>query len=421
MWLGREGLDAVEADLLAKAGVDELALRVGEVDLAGNVPVVKLYPEASVGGELPVAIVVRLTSLRPKLDPNAAIPVWGVLQDSLGEARHPAGIVLDLPLVNESLAAFVANLAQVARVPVVPLVTSKQLRDPQVLRVIAAAGHCSVLAYGAVGRERSRAELSNLSLADQLAPLAATLVRPRIAFVLRPRTQPPLLRWTKDLDSLTDPMVAKMSTQSPLDRSFTFRRAVTWSGRPWKDGDTVALRWMDVSRLDAGLHEAETVAMPEVVGWDLVTLPPQGDAVGISREALLRYLRGEGPGFEPKVEVGRRGRTLRVTLSNPSPFGSAVSAYGSWVQVAVERGALVATDRGGFDRIMLGTLRSERSGQWQRLDGGAADAVRFYETYLAPEERVVTGTIRLPSSRSHLHVSWRILLSTGRELEGTVH
>ncbi len=422
VWLGKEGLDAAEADLLAKAGVDRVALRVGEVDLAGDVPVVKLYPEVPVGGELPVSIVVRVGLLRPKLDPNAAVPVWGVLRDSLGADRRPSGIILDITTVKEGFADFVANLARVSRVPVVPLITPTQLADPQVLAVVKAAGRCSLLACGAIGLEHRGATVPNLALAEQLVPLRGMRVRPRIALVLRPEIRPPLRGWGRDLDPLTNPLVADVSTQSELDRSFTFRKAVTWSGRTWRAGESVAVRWMDVSRLDAGLHEASTVLLPEIVGWDLVTLPPPGGALGISREALLRYLQGEGPAFEPKLSVQRRGRSLRVTLTNPSPFGSAVSVYGSWVQVTLERGVLVASDRGGFDRIILGTLRNEASGEWQRLSGGgAADAVRFYETYLAPEESVTSGVVRLPSSRSRVTVSCRILLRTGRELSRTVH
>ncbi|HHQ49259.1 MAG TPA: hypothetical protein ENK19_10320 [Acidobacteria bacterium] len=387
------------------------------MDLVGQVPVVKLYPEVSVGGNLPVSIVVRVTSLRPKLDPNAAIPVWGVLRDSLGPQRRPAGIILDLPVVKEGFDGFVANLAKVSRVPVIPLLTSDQLAVPQVRAVVRAAGTCSILAYGAIGLERRGARPSDHALRDQLAPLRGTGVRPRIAFVLRPEIRPPLRRWGEDLDPLTDPGVADISVHSELDRSFVFRRALTWSGHRWEPGQTVALRWMDVARLDAGLHEASTVLLPEVIGWDLVTLPPPGDALGISREALLRYLRGEGPGFEPQVRVERRGRTLRVTLSNPSPFASAVSTYGSWVEVSLNGGALVANDRGGFDRIVIGNVRE--GGEWRRLVGaGMANAVRFYETYVAPEESLTTGIVRLPSRQSHATVRWTILLSTGQELSG---
>jgi len=421
VWLGREGLDAAEADVLGRAGVDRVALRVGEVDLAGDVPVVKLYPEIPVTGDLPVSIVVRVGLLQPGLDPDAAIPVWGVLRDSLGAGRRPSEIILDIPAAEEGFDAFVANLADVSGVPVVPLITTDQLADSRVLAVVEAVQRCSLLAHGAIGLERRGAAVSNLPLTDQLAPLRATGVRPRIAFVLRPEIRPDIRVWGQDLDPLTDPEVANVSTSSELDRSFTFRRAIAWSGRQWRTGQSVALRWMDIQRLDAGLHEASTVLLPEVIGWDLVTLPPPGDALGLNREALLRYLEGEGPDFEPQLSVERRGRSLRVTLANPSPFGSAVSVYGSWVQVSLEGSALVANDRGTFDRIVLGTVGRQDGGRWRRLSGGGmASAVRFYETYVAPEERITSGVVRLPSSRSRPAVSWGVLLSTGRQLGGTV-
>jgi len=420
VWVGKGGVGAAETDLLSKAGVDRLALRVGELDLAGQVPVVKLYPEVPIGGGLPVSIVVRLTSLRPALDPDAAIPVWGVLRDSLGPGRRPAEIILDLPAVEEGFQGFVANLGRVSRVPVVPLITWDQLQNPRIRAVLEASGRCSVLAYGAIGQERRGASPSDHALSDQLAPLVGTGILTRIAFVLRPEIKPPLRTWGENLEPLTDSMVADISVHSELDRSFVFRLPMTWSGRRWAAGQSVAVRWMDVPRLDAGLHEASTVLLPEVAGWDLVTLPPPGDALGITREALLRYFRGEGPAFRPRLSVQRHGRNLRVQLSNPSPFASAVSAYGSWVQVSLEGGGLVASDRGGFDRVVLGTLRSN-GGQWRRLvGGGVADAVRFYETFLSPEETIRTGNVRLPSRRSHVTIRWTILLSTGRELTGTL-
>jgi hypothetical protein len=116
-----------------------------------------------------------------------------------------------------------------------------------------------------------------------------------------------------------------------------------------------------------------------------------------------------------RVNVERRGRSMRVRLSNPSPFATAVSNYGNWLQVAVDAGWLVSEGRGSFDGVTLGSLRS---GQWQEGDRGQVDAVRFDEIYLAPGEELVTGTVRLPSTRSRLTVSWRLSLFDGSEITG---
>ena len=41
-----------------------------------------------------------------------------------------------------------------------------------------------------------------------------------------------------------------MSTTSTLDRTFRFENPASWSGRNWKKGDSVAVRWIDAARLN---------------------------------------------------------------------------------------------------------------------------------------------------------------------------
>ncbi len=418
VWTGSGDLGAVDAGALVEAGVDLLAVPVAAVDLSGDIPVVKTLRNEGWPDSIPVALVVRIERIRPGLDPGTAMPVWRVIRGSLPAHVTPAEIILDVPRATQELASFVSGLASEASVPVVPVVTPEQLADPPMLGAVRAAGGCTVLAFGAVETVRPGAELSDLALEDQLAPLVPLGVRPRVAVVLRPRSIPPLDGWGDDLDPLTEPAAAEVRTASELDRTFVFRKALQWSGRRWAEGEHVALRWMDAPRLDRALHEASNVILPEVRGWDLVGLPPAGAALGMGREAFLAYLEGEGPRPDPEVSVRRSGRSLTVTLRNGSPFPSAVSTYGTWVEVRVASGSLVAKDTGGFDRIILGTVKG---GRWERMgEARTADAVRFFETYLAPGEEITTGTVRLPSSRSRVTVSWRVVLSTGEELGGTV-
>jgi len=103
-------------------------------------------------------------------------------------------------------------------------------------------------------------------------------------------------------------------------------------------------------------------------------------------------------------------------VGNTSPFGSAVSNFGNWVEISVDAGRLVADDRGGFERVGLGTFRR---GEWKLGGSGEVNAVRFNEVYFAPEEEITTGLIRLPSSRSRVTVRWRVVLGDGSELAGT--
>jgi len=135
----------------------------------------------------------------------------------------------------------------------------------------------------------------------------------------------------------------------------------------------------------------------------------------LSREALLLYLGGEGPEPDIQVEVDRSGRSVRVKVSNPSPFATTVSNYGNWVEVSAEEEWLTAKELGSFDRIALGAVQR---GQWAGPDLDKVNAVRFYEVYVAPGEEIISGTVRVPSSRSPVTVRWHFSLSDGSELTG---
>jgi hypothetical protein len=174
---------------------------------------------------------------------------------------------------------------------------------------------------------------------------------------------------------------------------------------------------MDASKLNAALREVHALALPEVGGWDLIPLPAEAEDLGLGREGLIRYLGGEGP--EPRIEVGveRSGRALRISMVNSSSFSSALSSFGNWVEIAVDAGRLVADDPGTFDRVAVGSVRG---GGWRQGGVDAVDAVRFTEVLLAGGERLTSGQVRLPTSRSKVSVRWQIVLSDGREITGTV-
>jgi hypothetical protein len=235
----------------------------------------------------------------------------------------------------------------------------------------------------------------------------------RLAVVLTPRTDPALEGPGDDLDPLTT--ATTVSTTSILDRTFTFEGAANWSGRSWRKSDSVAVRWVDAARLNAGLTEMHRLVLPEVAGWDLVALPPENQSLGLGRETLLRYLEGEGPAPDVEVDVERDGQIFRVVLDNPGPFVTAVTNHGNWVQVSVDEGWVRARDRGSFDGLRLGNVQGD---DWREGDLDQFNGARFTEIYLGPGERVMSGWVRLPSSRSTVNVSWNLTLSDGSAVTG---
>lgn len=217
------------------------------------------------------------------------------------------------------------------------------------------------------------------------------------------------------MNPLSETENATVKTSSSFDRTFLLGRGLEWSGRQWRSGERVALGWTDVARLDAALGEMDRLALPELAGWDLMPLPPEDGGLGITREAIIRYLGGEGPGPTIEIEVEQKRSTVTVTMKNPSPFPSAVSGVSNWIELSVDAASVVVQERGEFDRTVLGSIRN---GDWQPRYVGVANAVRFFENYVAPGEEMTSGAIRLSSSKAKYRLRWQVALSSGENVTG---
>ena len=417
VWVDGGGVDAETADRLADSGVDQLVVRRGLIRLSDAAPVVQLHPRPPVEGSLPVAVSLELRGVASDVDEEAADAVWSALKADFGD-RLPPELILDLPEVGEAVGPFVSRLARQSGLAVVPILTVSQLQT-EVGRAVALAAHrCIVPVFGAQDADlRGLGDMDTQPLAARLAAVENLGVRVRIAVALRPKTEPEVSAWAQDIDPLTDGEAAEIKRTSTLDRTFLTRRPLTWGGRDFGGGQSIAVAWVDASRLGLFLRESQRVVLPEVEGWDLVSLPPVGPNLGLDRDELIRYLAGEGPDPAVDLRVNRNGRLMTVEMTNASVFRSAITGFGNWVQIELASGSLVASSRGGFDRVILGSIKT---GEWRSNPTGGPDAVRFVETYLAPGESLTTGNIRLPSNRSDVVVRWQIQLSDGETLAGVV-
>jgi len=417
VWIGADGIDEATAVRLGQLGVDGVVVRRGSVALAGGAPVVRLEPWPGLAGPLPVAAAYVLDPGVVESDPSAAEVLWRALADDVAEGGA-SELVLDVTRLNRGLDRLLAQLAAASGLPVTPVLSVEQLRDPGGVAVARAVRSCLVPLYGRPGGAlRATDQRRTAPLAERLEPLAGAGVRVRIGISLRPVTEPPLDGWGEPLDALTEGDRCEVTTSSALERTFVVRRALEWSGRSWTTGERIAVGWMDAARLDRAIAETVRLQRPELGGWDLVTLPPPDAGLGIGREALERYLSGEGPDPEVEVVLEGSGSTRRVVLRNRGPFGTAVSGVGNLVELTVDGGRLVAEDRGGFERVSVGTVRD---GAWETTIAGAANGVRFYETHLAPGEEVRSGIVRLTSRRSEVSLRWEVILTTGERLEGSL-
>jgi len=68
VWLSENGLDELTAAELARVGIDEVVIRRGVVDLAGEAPVLRFAPKAAIAGDLPVGLVLEVEGAREGLD-----------------------------------------------------------------------------------------------------------------------------------------------------------------------------------------------------------------------------------------------------------------------------------------------------------------------------------------------------------------
>ncbi len=383
------------------------------MSLGDRLPVVRLQP----GPQIPagdVGVLLTLRSPDGTLSEADADGMWYALARDLDSG--PRELLLDLPEIPEGLAGFLVRLREVSRVPVVPVITAEQLSHEDAVAAVEAVGTCVVLAFGNLEPWREGARTLQTPLRDQLAPLVGTAVRPRVGISLAPMTDPELEQWPASLDPLTLPEVAEMSTAAVFDRVFTLRTAVQWAGREWQAGERIALSWMDVPRLHAALESVVHLGLPDPGGWDLIPLPPQ-PAAGVSREALIAYLGGEGPKLQLDVEVSAGSSSVRLEVANRTPFSSAVSSYSNWVQVWIEDGLLVTDERGSFDRVLLGRYED---GEFESTSGGSFNAVRFVEHLVAPNEVLHSGSVRRVTRTGTVHISWHVVLSTGEIVEDIV-
>ena len=73
--------------------------------------------------------------------------------------------------------------------------------------------------------------------------------------------------------------------------------------------------------------------------------------------------------------------------------------------------------RGSFERLTRGTVSD---GRWEQGDFERVNAARFFEVYLAPGEKLTSGTLQVPSSRSRVTVRSNLTLSDGTTVSEVV-
>jgi hypothetical protein len=172
---------------------------------------------------------------------------------------------------------------------------------------------------------------------------------------------------------------------------------------------------MDTARYDRDLGLLMRPVRMGFRGWDTVGLPAPEPALGMSREALVDYLRGGGPAPRPVIETSWVGNTLAFTFVNATPHGSAVSSTGNFLELAVTSGQVADVQIGEFNGIEFG--RIER-GALRATVLREASVLRFYLTHMAPSSRVGGATISFGGRPAVPAARWSVRLGDGRDVSG---
>ncbi len=209
----------------------------------------------------------------------------------------------------------------------------------------------------------------------RLAALKDLGIRVRVAAALRPKTEPDVGGWAEDVDPLTDETVAEIKRTSTLDRSFLTRSPLTWGGAPSESASDHRGGLGGCGADSASFSPKATApSCPRSkagIWFRCRRWGPTSVSIGTSSSAIS-VEEGPAPDHRCRYPAQRAGPD-RSNVVNSSVFRSAITGFGNWVQIELLAGSLVATSRGDFDRVILGSM--ER-GEW-RPESRPAVPMRF--------------------------------------------
>lgn len=412
VWLLGGVPDAATVGALRAAGVQGFCLPAGKVEIGDAVARFEAdLPSnlSALGGTTVSAVVWVEGELRRGGDPARFAVQFGAVE---GRLPGSGSLVLVARQYGEGLPEFATGVAAKLRRPVELALPASEL-----------AAHLPVggwkgvqpLAF-AFGNPPALGLPGSTVQDDRLALLAldATGASYRVAIVVAPVARPAPGPGGASLGMLTR---AGVSAYRPGSRGdvFVLQHGLDWGGVLLAPGAQVEVEAFDTARLDRDLAHVLRPVRPGLEGWDTVGLPSPEPAIGLSREALLDYLRGGGPSPLPAIAMSWVGNKLLFTLLNPTPHASAVSSTGNWLELHVIPGQVGDAQIGEFNGLEFG-----------RLEGGTlrstvlreAAILRFYVSYLAPQARIGDASVSFLGRPNQARGRWGVRLGDGREVTG---
>jgi hypothetical protein len=415
VWLLSGTPTAETLEALRAAGVDALVVPVGEAEIGERGVSFVLRPPASAELLAPWPTSALVWVRGSGKAAGSAEEFWSQVGPAQRLLSGSAPLVLAAAHFWEGLPRFAATVAKVSGRPVELAAPVTELVPqlagggwPGVTPVVVAFGNPAALGF------------PPSTLHDDLQALEALdeFGRPyRAAVVIAARTVPAPGPAGASLAAITRGAVASYRPGEQGD-IFVLRQAVDWGGVRLEAGQQIETSVVDTTRYHRDLGLLLRPLRTQLIGWDSVGLPAGEPTVGMSREALLDYLRGGLPQPQPQPRVQAIGETtVLVSIVNPTPHASALASTGNWVELQFAPVEAGDVQFGEFTGAEYGKWVQ---GAWRRTPPREATAVRFYFTYLPPSSQVSGGLVSFLSRPRALFARWGLRLGDGTELEGTL-
>ena len=146
-------------------------------------------------------------------------------------------------------------------------------------------------------------------------------------------------------------------------------------------------------------------------------MPRPGPAIGMSREAMIDFLRG-GPTF-PSPQITTRWLSpirLEVAVANPGPHQTGLGLGRNFVEVAYQSAELRDLQLGDFASVEYGV---PSAAGWRQVTAPrSADALRLGFLFLPPNELLGGAVVTFMAPPRGLRVRWGVLPGDGSQETG---
>jgi len=338
---------------------------------------------------------------------------WGQVAPAargLGDVRS---VVLIAREYWEGLPAFAASVAAEAGLQVEIMMSAMQLASvmprggwPEVSTTAVALGRPAHFSFPDSLLDD---DLEALSTLDDLG------VTYRAAIVILPWADPPPGPGKLNLRPLTSTQVVSFKP-SGINR-FELRRAIDWGGKTLAAGTELKLQATTTARYARDLGLLLRPVRNGLIGWDTVALPRPEPAIGMSREALIDFLRG-GPTY-PRPQVTTRWLSpirLEIAIANPGPHQTGFGLGRNFVEISYRSAELRDLQLGDFASVEYGV--PTREGWRQVTAPRSADALRLGFLFLPPHELLGGGVLTFMAPPRGLSVRWGVLPGDGSQETG---